>query len=210
MPAETDETGVVENVEPTGDESSSVADDADDIESTGDGADVPVLTRPRVLAGLLVAVVLAAATAVLLGAHVGRDTPPAESTNDAFVDEPATKAVVDAVSRAVPAVFTIDPKTVRTTSKAAGQLLAGQAVEQYRQLYGPILEQATGQGLTITTTVRATGVTALRGGRAELLVLADQTARAPSRTKPQVGPAHLKLVAELDDGRWRITSFEVL
>src|SRR3954463_11410267 len=77
MPAETDETGVVENVEPTGDESSSVADET---ESTGAGADVPGRTRPRVLAGLLVAVVLAAATAVLLGAHVGRDPPPAEST----------------------------------------------------------------------------------------------------------------------------------
>ena len=146
---------------------------------------------------------------VLLGAQV-RDVPANNGDNDAFLDTASTSALTDEVGKIVAAAFTFTPATVPATDKAAHDALTGRATAQYESLYRPLLQQAQSKGLNVTTTVRAIGVTALNGDRAQLLVLADQAAKSTATGQSDLGPAHLDLIVERHDGHWKIASIEVL
>jgi Mce-associated membrane protein len=166
---------------------------------------IPGSTRTR--AAVASAAVLAAgavATTSLAG-----DPDPDAGRNVAFVDTAATDQVMQDVGRAAEAAFTIRPDKVGATRRSASKVLTGAAVEQYDHLYGPYLEKARVQGLTLVTTVRAIGVTWLESDKATLLVLADQAGRTASG-QSGVGPAQLELEARRTDGHWKISAIELL
>jgi hypothetical protein len=60
----------------------------------------PVLGRPPVLKGLVIALAIVATTAVLLTVHVARAARPSAG-DDAFLDTVATTAVIDEIGHAV-------------------------------------------------------------------------------------------------------------
>jgi Mce-associated membrane protein len=166
---------------------------------------IPGSTRTR--AAVAAAAVLAAGAAVTTS--LGGDPDADAGRNVAFVDTAATDQVMQDIGRAAEAAFTISPDKVGATRRSAHKVLTGDAVEQYDELYGPYLEKAGADGLTLVTTVRAIGVTWLESDQATLLVLADQAGRAASG-QSGVGPAQLKLEARRTDGSWKISAIELL
>jgi Mce-associated membrane protein len=170
----------------------------------------PPLARPKVHIGLATLAVALAATATVFGIQTAPAGSPTPGDNSAFLDPAATRDMLDEIAKTVATVFTIDPKTVPATQQAANDNLVGRATDQYKALYGQLLQQAPQQGMSLTTTVRATGVTVLNGDRAQLLVLADQNANVTATGQTQSGQAHLDLIAERHDGHWKIASIEIL
>ncbi len=173
-------------------------------------AAVPTLARPQALVALTISLVVVVTAAVALSIHASRAGHHTLSTNDAFVDSAATKAMIQDIGKVVETVFTVTPNNVATTEQAAKDSLTGRAIDQYERLYRPLLQQAPARGVTVTTTVRSVGVTALNGNRAEVLVLADQSAKNPSAGQSDVGPAHIGLILERQGTLWKISSIEIL
>ncbi|AEH09475.1 MULTISPECIES: hypothetical protein [Protofrankia] len=172
---------------------------------------VPALARVQVLVALVAGLAAAVTAAVALGVHADRAGRHPLSTNDAFVDSAATTALMQDIGKTVETVFTVNPNSVAATEQAAKDSLTGSATDQYEQLYRPLLQQAPARGVSVTTTVRAVGVTALNGNRADVLVLADQAAQSSSAQQSNSsGPAHLGLVLENQDGHWKISNIEIL
>lgn len=161
----------------------------------------------RAQAALATALVVAGGIAVTTNPF--SDPAPEAGTNLAFIDTAATDQVMKDVGRAAEAAFTIHPKTVDATRASASEVLTGDAVAQYADIYGPYLEKALAEGLTLITSVRAIGVTSLESDEATLLVLADQAGRTATG-QSGVGPAQLKLRAERTGGTWKISSIELL
>jgi len=127
----------------------------------------------------------------------------------AFVDAAATSSVTRDVSEAVQSTFTLDPSNPAASTRAAHRWLTGNAVGEYDDLYGPLLSSARKDGLSLTTTVRAAGITWLHAHEAQLLVLADQTGRTTAG-QHRSGAAQLSITAVLVDGRWLVTDFTLL
>jgi hypothetical protein len=76
-------------------------------------------------------------------------------------------------------------------------------------LYGPLLRSSRKDGLSLTTSVRAVGVTWLHADTAQLLVLADQTGPTTAG-QYRSGAAQLSITTALVDGRWLVTDFTLL
>jgi Mce-associated membrane protein len=129
--------------------------------------------------------------------------------NLAFVDAATTSRVTSDVSEAVQSAFTLDPRNPAAARRAAHRWLTGNAVGEYDDLYGPLLSSAREDGLSLTTTIRAAGLTWLHADEAQLLVMADQTGRTTAG-QSRSGAAQLSVTAVLVDGRWLVTDFTLL
>lgn len=165
---------------------------------------------PRIRIGIAAALVAAGAAGGATAVTATSHEPRASAVeNEAFIDNAGTESVLEDVSAAATAVFTIRPDAVAATRRQASKLLVGDAVEQYDKLYGSYLRQAKEQGLTLRTEVRAIGVTWLRGDEAQLLVLADQ-AGVTASGQSGAGSAQLVLEARRVDDRWKIASIALI
>jgi Mce-associated membrane protein len=169
-----------------------------------------VLRRPRVRAGLLVALVLATALATTAGIGAANARAGGAGDNRALVDVDTTSAVTGQISDAVQNIFTFDPRDMARAEQAAQRVLTGDAVGQYDQLYGRVKKQAPEQGLAMTTTVKSLAVRTLNGDRADVLVFADQRATRPGVAQPGVGGAQVQIAAQRVDGQWKIAGITVL
>lgn len=164
--------------------------------------------RRGVLVLTAVAVLLAGMSAgTIVGAKRAAEGSPA--TNAALVDTATTTAITGQITEAVQTVFSFDPKDIQRTSKAAQQLLTGDAIGQYNKLYGEVEKQAPEQQLTMTTTVKSVAVQTINGDRADVLVFADQKA-VRAGGQPSVGGAQLRILTQNVDGHWRIGGITVL
>jgi Mce-associated membrane protein len=163
----------------------------------------------RTLAALAAAVVLAGTTAVTLTVQASSSDKAGSAGNEAFLDAEATSLVMEQTSQIVERAFTFGPESIPAAKRAARRSLVGGAVSQYAKLYRPLFEQGRSVGLSLTTTVRSVGVQSLTGDRAELLVLADQTASTPDG-QSTTGAAQLAVSAEKQDGQWKIARIELL
>ncbi|SBW22835.1 hypothetical protein [Protofrankia symbiont of Coriaria ruscifolia] len=171
---------------------------------------VPTLARLQVLVALTIVLAVVVTAAIALSIHADRAGHHALSTNDAFVDSTATTTMIENIGKVVETVFTVNPSNIAATEQAAKDSLTGRATDQYERLYRPLLQQqAPAQSVTVTTTVRSVGVTALNGDRAEVLVLADQAAKNSSTGQSDVGAAHIGLILERQNGPWKISSIEI-
>jgi Mce-associated membrane protein len=166
-------------------------------------------SAPRTLAALAAALVLAGTSAVTLTVQARQSDTGGRAGNEAFLDTAATSLVLEQIGQTVARAFTFGPASIPAARKAARRSLVGDAVSQYAQLYRPLFKQGRSVGLSLTTTVRSVGVESLSGDRAELLVLADQTASTPDG-QSTTGAAQLAVSAELKDGRWKISRIRLL
>lgn len=132
------------------------------------------------------------------------------SSNIALVDSEATSSVIGQVTSAVQTVFSYNYTDTAHTEQAAQGVLAGNAIQQYNQLYAEVKKQAPVQKLVLTTTVQSVGVKVLTADRAELLVFVDQHAVRTDNSQNSSGPAQLSVNAQRFNGVWKITNMTVL
>lgn len=173
-------------------------------------APAPERKRPS---GLLL-VALGVATVLLGGfgagatvtAHTLRTT--AASANGALVDRSATSAVERAVTGAVQTIFSYSYADVGKTRTAAEGLLTGAAIRQYNQLFALVQRQAPGKKLMVTTRVTNVGVELLSGGRARLLVFANQQDSSAGTSQTTYGGAMFAVTAVHRGGRWLIENID--
>ncbi|WNI21166.1 hypothetical protein [Streptomyces sp. ITFR-16] len=157
---------------------------------------------PRVVAGVLVVVLLAAGGAFHVAGRQLRDTPA--TSNRALTDSAATTQVAGDVTSALGKVFSYSPGETAATKESAKRLLAGRALQQYAALFGQVEKQSTEQKLTLTTHVVRAGVTRLTPDSAHLLVFLDQVYERKGRPA-STAAAQLSVTAQLREGHWTIT-----
>lgn len=181
-----------------------------------DAADVVVAEDggARRRRGLPVLVVLGVATVLAGGfgiwatvaAHSLRAT--ASSANGALVDGPGTAAVERAVTSAVDTIFSYSYLDVAKTRSAAQTLLTGAAIRQYDQLFALVERDAPKEKLVITTKVTNIGVELLSGGRARLLVFANQQDSRAGTSQTSYAGAMFAVTAVQRHGHWLIENID--
>lgn len=194
---DTDIEDAVEPDEPTG----AAGDDPDDTDTDTDTGPRPARRWPRVLAGVLAVVLIAAGAAMYVAGRQLRDTPA--TSNRALTDSAATTQVAGEVTNALGKVFSYSPEGTAATKASAQKLLAGKALQQYAALFGQVEKQAADQKLTLTTHVVRAGVTRLTPDSAHLLVFLDQVYEREGKTASKAA-AQLSVTARLREGHWTI------
>ncbi|WP_333769841.1 hypothetical protein [Streptomyces sp. IBSBF 2435] len=166
---------------------------------------------------LPVAVTLLAVLTVLLGGFAAVAANRASALhgsvaahNTALTDTARTSAIKGMIAEAVNAVFSYDYADTARTDAAAKRLLTGKAVQQYASMLAEVRAQAPAQKLVLTTTVTDTGVETVDGGRAHVLVFADQ--RNTSTAKAGAGSTYAAAMFAVDavrqDGTWKIAAID--
>ncbi|WP_341770773.1 hypothetical protein [Amycolatopsis arida] len=166
--------------------------------------------RTRLLVALTVVTVLGAGAATWFGIEAAALRAGDPERNAAVVDAAATEEVSAQVAAAVKAVFSYDYANLARTERAAAAVLVDRAVEQYREHFAAARERAERERLTRSTTVRAIGVTELRGPEARLLVFLDQQTVREGDDTVETSTGHLDIVARHVDGQWKIAALTAL
>jgi Mce-associated membrane protein len=166
------------------------------------------LAGRRGMALLLAAAVLLAAAGVLLSVRTAQLRGSDAATNRAVTDAAATQAVLTDLSRTVETIFSYSYRDAAATERAARELLAGAAADEYKRLFAQVTEHAPEQRLTLTTKVAAAGVTTLRGDQATALVFLDQSYTYDDGRPARAAAAQLAVTARRDGSQWRITEIQ--
>jgi Mce-associated membrane protein len=166
--------------------------------------------------GMTVAVVLAV-VAVLIGglaawfgvewAHVRGG---ASASNTALTDSATTSEVTGQLTSAVNTIFSYDYTNMAKTEKAVPQLLTGNALCQYNQLFKVVQQQAPAEKLVLTTTVQTKGIQLLQGNTARMLVLVDQHDTRASTNQTSDSPSVFAVNAVRQGGTWKISAIDTL
>jgi Mce-associated membrane protein len=164
--------------------------------------------RVRTLALLAVATVACGSFGIWASLTAHHLRAVAASANTALVDKAATQAVGRDVTSAVNAIFSYSYADVARTRRAAQGVLTGTAIRQYDRLFALVEQQAPKERLVVTTKVTNVGVEFLTGGRARVLVFANQ-----QDTRDGTGPTSyagtMFAVTAVDDaGRWKIENID--
>ncbi|WP_409490817.1 hypothetical protein [Amycolatopsis sp. cmx-11-12] len=163
---------------------------------------VPVRRRAAVVFGA-VAVVMAGLAGWF--AIEARDATAVLTHNTALTDVATTAEVSDQVGKALGTVFSYRYDDPAKSEQAAKEVLTGQALGQYDQLFAQVRSLAVEQKLVVTSTPVVSGVKILDGDRASLLVFLDQTGVRGDGQR-STGAAQLSVTAERSEGRWRVTA----
>lgn len=153
------------------------------------------------------AVLLAAAIVFGLLAYTTYYQGP--MANKAMISAGETSEVKGQVEDGVQKLFSYDFKDTAKTEKAAKELLTGDAVKKYNDLFAVVKEQAPKQQLIVTTTVKNSAVTQLQDDRAQVLVFVDQHALRSSTGESNIGPAQLSVTTEKQGDAWKITDLTI-
>jgi Mce-associated membrane protein len=162
-------------------------------------------SRRRVVAALLAAATVAVgsfgiwALVAAQGLHV-----TAAADNVALVDRATTAALTRQITHAVETIFSYSYADTARTKVRAQRLLTGGAIRQYDQLFALVEQQAPKQKLVVTTRVTRIGVELLAGGRARLLVFANQQDTRAGTGQTSYGGAMFAVTAVDQRGAWKI------
>ena len=132
----------------------------------------------------------------------------AAAANTALVDRAGTAVVDRAVTSAVNTIFSYSYADVTKTRVAAQGLLTGAAIQQYDQLFALVERQAPKEKLVVVTKVTNVGVELLDGGRARLLVFADQQDSKAGTSQASYGGAMFAVTAVFQHGHWLIANID--
>ncbi|MCS0635736.1 hypothetical protein NX801_08675 [Streptomyces sp. LP05-1] len=129
--------------------------------------------------------------------------------NTALTDTAATSRVKGLVDTAVRDLFSYRYTDPDRTRAAARDRLTGAAVRQYAALMEQVHAQGPAQRLVLTTTVTDSGVEVLDGGRARLLVFADQVSTRTGKDGGDTVAAAMFAVDAVRQGStWRIAGID--
>lgn len=134
----------------------------------------------------------------------------ATSDNTALIDSRATGDVTSQVRETIEKTFSYDHTKPGETENRARQRLAGEATQQYHQLFDTVTRLAPQQNITLTTKVQDIGVLALQDDQARLLVFAGQNATRQGTDQHSAGAAQLEVDARRSGSDWKITRITVL
>jgi len=167
-------------------------------------------TRRRVaVAALLGAVTIALGSFgiwAMVSAHGLRAT--AADANVALVDRATTRTVNREITGAVETIFSYNYADTARTKASAQRMLTGAAIRQYDQLFALVEQEAPKQKLVVTTRVTSIGVELLTGGRARVLVFANQQDTRAGTSKTSYGGAMFAVTAVNLHGRWKIANID--
>ena len=170
---------------------------------------IPHVRRPPLV--LAVLTVLLGGLAVWFAVQAGAVRGRAGAANVALTDPARTSEVTGQVTDAVNALFSYDHADAAKTQEAESRLLTGRAIGQYDAMLTEVRAQAPSQKLVLTTTVTDCAVEMLEGGRARLLVFADQrNTRTSGKDATTYAAAMLAVDAVRRDGIWKITNLDTL
>jgi Mce-associated membrane protein len=141
-----------------------------------------------------------------VGAHDLRANSAA--ANGALVDASATQVVKRDVTNAVNTIFSYSYADTGRTQAAAQTVLTGAAIQQYNQLFALVKQDAPKEKLVVTTRVTNIGVELLAGGRARLLVFANQQDTMTGTKKTSYGGAMFAVTAVTTGGTWKIENID--
>jgi Mce-associated membrane protein len=174
----------------------------------GQAAATSGLRRPLVL------LILGAVTVVLGGfgiwatVHASSLRAQSAQQNTALTDPAATSAVRQQIDSAVQTIFSYSYANTGATRRAAQQLLAGQAIQQYNSLFAFVQREAPAEKLVVTTTVASSGVELLTGDQARVLVFVNQQDTRAGTSQTTYGGAMFAVTAVRQAGRWRIENID--
>ncbi|WP_405009300.1 hypothetical protein [Kitasatospora sp. NBC_01539] len=167
--------------------------------------------RPRLRAALLLPALLLGAFAALAAVRTADLDAGSAGRNHALTDPARTGEVRAAVSEAVGSLFSYSFADPARTDRAAEELLTGKAVEQHTAMLAEVRAQAAARRLVLTTTVTDSGVELLTGGRARVVVFADQRNTSTAQgaeTGATYAAAMFAVDAVRRDGRWLIEGID--
>jgi Mce-associated membrane protein len=171
-------------------------------------------TTPSGRPGWRIAAALGAATVVLGGfgvvatLHASSLRSAAAAQNTALTDGPATAAVRREISAAVNTIFSYNYANTAATRRAAQSVLTGPAVREYNTLFALVTKNAPAQRLVVTTRVTNSGVEQLSGGRARVLVFANQQDTRAGTSQSSYAGAMFAVTALRQGGRWKIENID--
>lgn len=164
--------------------------------------------RPR--SGLVLPLSLVVLAALLVGLGVWFQSQAGEVRyNQALVDSGGTTEVAGQAREAVEKAFSYNFADVSATEKAANELLIGKAKCQYNAIFGPVRTLAPEQKLVVTVKAVSSGVTALDGDRATVLLFLDQVTTRTTDNQSGGGIAMMRVGAQKVDGRWKVDNMEM-
>ncbi|MEV8314681.1 hypothetical protein AB0Q95_10960 [Streptomyces sp. NPDC059900] len=160
---------------------------------------------------LLLALLAVLAAAFAVFAHTRaegeRDLPALR--NAALTDTARTSEVKGTVGQAVDAVFSYDHTDPGRTDKAADKYLTGKAVGQHREMLAQVRARGDRQKLVLSTTVTHSGVEVINGGRARVLVFADQSNTSTAKGGSATHAAAMFAVDVVHrGGTWQIANID--
>lgn len=127
------------------------------------------------------------------------------NTVDKGGDTRALTEVNGEVKEDLQKVFSFSYDKLDETTRAARQVLAGSAIDEYDKLIQTVRTQAPAQKLVLATRVTSAGVKSVDADHAELLVFLDQVATRVDTGKSSGSAAALTVRAERQNGQWKIT-----
>lgn len=135
--------------------------------------------------------------------------PDSTKDNTALTDAQTSKAVQNQVSKDLNSIMSYDYKDPARTDKAAKDALGdNKLASDYSAIINILKKKGPSQKLAVQTKVVKSGVIQLQGDQAELLALASQVYTKGEGGQSQATSARLKVSAELDGNRWRITGLK--
>jgi Mce-associated membrane protein len=195
----------------TGAEPDKAAKDAGPDKAAKDaGPDAAGETGPGGRRGWRAVAALGAATVVLGGfgvwatLHASSLRSAAAAQNTALTDGPATAAVRREISAAVNTIFSYNYADTAATRRAAQSVLTGPAVHEYNTLFALVTKNAPTEKLVVATRVTNSGVELLSGGRARVLVFANQQDTKAGTSQTSYAGAMFAVTALRQGGRWKI------
>jgi Mce-associated membrane protein len=174
------------------------------------GPDAAGETGPGGRRGWRAVAALGAATVVLGGfgvwatLHASSLRGAAAAQNTALTDGPATAAVRREISAAVNTIFSYNYADTAATRRAAQSVLTGPAVREYNTLFALVTKNAPAEKLVVATRVTSSGVELLSGGRARVLVFANQQDTMAGTSRTSYAGAMFAVTALRQGGRWKI------
>ena len=132
----------------------------------------------------------------------------AADANVALVDRATTRTVNREITSAVETIFSYNYADTARTRASAQRLLTGAAIRQYDRLFALVEQQAPKQKLVVTTKVTSIGVELLTGGRARVLVFANQQDTRAGTGAASYGGAMFAVTAVNQHGRWKIENID--
>ncbi|MCE7000108.1 hypothetical protein LZG04_35620 [Saccharothrix sp. S26] len=167
-------------------------------------------TDDRTGPGLVLPIALVVLAALLVGLGAWFQSRAGQvAYNEALVDSAGTTEVAGQAREAVEKAFSYNYADVSTTEKAANELLVGKAKCQYNAIFGPVRTLAPEQKLVVTVKAVSSGVTALDGDRATVLLFLDQVTTRTTDNQSGGGIAMMRVGAQRVDGRWKVDNMEM-
>lgn len=129
-------------------------------------------------------------------------------SNVALTDSATTSEVSGQITSAVNTIFSFNYTDLGKTQRAVQQLLTGNALCQYNELYKLVQQQAPSQKLVLTTSVQDRGVEMLQGDTARVLLLVEQRDTRTTTNQTSDSQSMIAVNAVKQSGAWKISAID--